>query len=54
MSMKKAVLFAAAALSLVACGKTYLDEPVAQNSIGFNTWNDVMTKAVKTVFAADD
>lgn len=54
MSMKKAVLFAAAALSLVACGKTYLDEPVAQNSIGFNTWNDVMTKAAKTVFAADD
>ena len=54
MSMKKAVLLAAAALSLVACGKTYLDEPVAQNSIGFNTWNDVMTKAAKTVFAADD
>jgi hypothetical protein len=52
--MKKAVLLAAAALSLVACGKTYLDEPVAQNSIGFNTWNDVMTKAAKTVFAADD
>ena len=45
MSMKKAVLFAAAALSLVACGKTYLDEPVAQNSIGFNTWTNNLTKA---------
>lgn len=54
MSMKKAVFLATAALSLVACGKTYLDEPVAQNSIGFNTWNDVMTKAVKTEFAAND
>ena len=45
MSMKKAVLLAAAALSLVACGKTYLDEPVAQNSIGFNTWTNNLTKA---------
>lgn len=52
--MKKAVFLATAALSLVACGKTYLDEPVAQNPIGFNTWNDVMTKAVKTEFAAND
>ena len=43
--MKKAVLLAAAALSLVACGKTYLDEPVAQNSIGFNTWTNNLTKA---------
>lgn len=45
MSMKKTVLLAAAALSLVACGKTYLDEPVAQNSIGFNTWANNLTKA---------
>lgn len=45
MSMKKTVFLAAAALSLVACGKTYLDEPVAQNSIGFNTWTNNLTKA---------
>lgn len=42
--MKKAVFLATAALSLVACGKTYLDEPVAQNSIGFNTWTNYLTK----------
>lgn len=45
MSMKKAVFLATAALSLVACGKTYLDEPVAQNPIGFNTWTNNLTKA---------
>lgn len=45
MSMKKTVLLAAAALSLVACGKTYELQETAQPKIGFGTWAETLTKA---------
>ena len=54
MSMKKVVILAAAALTLAACAKTYELQETAQPTIGFSTWNDVMTKAAKTGFVAND
>ena len=54
MSMKKVVILAAAALTLASCAKTYELQETAQPQIGFGTWNDVMTKAVKTSFANND
>lgn len=52
--MKKLMIFAVAAIALVACTKTYEKEEAPQQEIGFGTWNDVMTKAVKTAFANGD
>ncbi len=54
MSMKKVVILAAAALTLVACAKTYELQETAQPKIGFGTWNDVMTKAAWTTFVANN
>jgi len=54
MSMKKVVILAAAALTLASCAKTYELQETAQSQIGFNTWNDAMTKAAKTDFVAND
>lgn len=54
MRMKKLMIFAVAAIALVACTKTYEKEEAPQQEIGFGTWNDVMTKAVKTAFANGD
>lgn len=45
MSMKKAVLFAVAVLSLAACAKTYEIQETTQPQIGFNTWANNLTKA---------
>ena len=52
--MKKLMIFAVAAIALVACTKTYEKEETPQQEIGFGTWNDVMTKAVKTEFGNGD
>jgi hypothetical protein len=52
--MKKVVILAAAALTLAACAKTYELQENAQPKIGFSTWNETMTKAAKTAFAAND
>lgn len=54
MRMKKLMIFAVAAIALVACTKTYEKEETPQQEIGFGTWNDVMTKAVKTAFGDGD
>lgn len=54
MRMKKLMIFAVAAIALVACTKTYEKEETPQQEIGFGTWNDVMTKAVKTAFGNGD
>lgn len=52
--MKKLMIFAVAAIALVACTKTYEKEETPQQEIGFGTWNDVMTKAPKTGFVNGD
>lgn len=45
MSMKKVVILAVAALTLVACAKTYELQETAQPKIGFDTWANNLTKA---------
>ena len=52
--MKKLLIIASALAITAACTKTYDIEPVAQPEIAFGTWNDVMTKAVKSEFANGD
>ena len=52
--MKKLMIFAVTAIALVACTKIYEKEETPQQEIGFGTWNDVMTKAVKTAFGNGD
>ena len=52
--MKKIVFIAAVALAAAACSKTYSVGPDSQKSVGFSSWNDVMTKADKSAFAAND
>lgn len=54
MRMKKIVFIAAVALAAAACSKTYSVGPDSQKSVGFSSWNDVMTKADKSAFAAND
>lgn len=58
MSMKKVVILAAAALTLVACAKTYELQETAQPKIGFDTWANNLTKArtqgTNTFVAGDD
>ena len=58
MSMKKVVILAAAALTLVACAKTYELQETAQPKIGFDTWANNLTKArtqgTSTFVAGDD
>ena len=53
--MKKLLILAVAAIALVACSKTYEVGPQTQGMpITMNTWNDVMTKANKVAFMAND
>jgi hypothetical protein len=52
--MKKIVFIAAVALAAAACSKTYSVGPDSQKSVGFSSWNDVMTKADKSAFVAND
>ena len=54
MRMKKLMILAVAAIAMAACTKTYDKVETPQQAIGFNTWNDVMTKAPKTSFANND
>lgn len=50
------MIFAVAAIALVACSKEFDTNKSASNgtAIGFGTWADVMTKAPKTAFANGD
>ena len=54
MRMKKFLIIAAAALLAAACAKTYEVKQTTPPAIGFGTWSDVMTKAPKTDFVAND
>lgn len=54
MRMKKIMILAVAAIAMAACTKNYDKVETPQQAIGFNTWNDVMTKAPKTAFVATD
>jgi len=54
MRMKKIILIAAVAIAAAACSKTFDTNLATEKAVGFSSWNDVMTKADKTAFAAND
>lgn len=44
--MKKIMILAAIAAAAISCSKTFeVNEAIGESPIGFNTWNDVLTKA---------
>lgn len=57
MRMKKLLILAVAATTLVACSKTYDSAPAQPQAIGFGTWAETVTRA-RTItdgaFSADD
>lgn len=52
--MKKLLILASLLAIAAACTKSYDVEPVPQQEISFGSWNDVMTKAPRTGFAANE
>ena len=44
--MKKLMILAVAAIALVACSKTFDTHPTEGQAIGFNTWGNVLSKAI--------
>lgn len=46
MRMKKLMILAVAAIALVACSRTFEHHATEGQAIGFNTWGNVLTKAI--------